>query len=556
MARCLGSHLLARRFCARCRRVDDPLLSRRVAALAARLGVRGPVVLLEYEGLAAPMAFGLWGRGIVLPAAFTVEYPPAQQDAVLAHELAHLAGHDPAWLLLAEVVCGGLWWQPLAWWARGRLHAASERAADDASVLVPGGPQLLADCLVRVGRRLARPAAPAWVSTQGRFRSGLGRRVERLLAEGPRTYPRQTARWLSCAKASIPVILVFIAVSCTAWARSQAEPSEGDDAMQVLASSWQRSLAAAVVAAFMGSSSEALADKPAEGDRPAVRSERESAQEQPRSRDAEGRRREEPRRGNPEQARPEARRDAAPPGRGEGPEALARKRQELEEEARKIQERLQNLPKDQGTLAERLEEELRAIRRKIGELARPAAARMPDREQIARHLEELKTTAERLVREGKTEEAERIKSHADQIKRQFSERLQPRRDAPPGSPRPEEGRRDVGRDGARPGPGPEDARLVHLRAAVGNLHAAGLHEQAERLSEEAERMLGDRREPRPEPDRPPRGDGPRRGPSEAAGPRDPAVSALMNEVQQLRREMNELRRELQRLRGQEPREER
>jgi len=325
--------------------------------------------------------------------------------------------------------------------------------------------------------------------------------------------------------------------------------------MQVLASSWQRSLAAAVVAAFMGSSSEALADKPAEGDRPAVRSERESAQEQPRERE-EGRRREEPRRGHPEQARPEARRAAAPPGRGERPEALTRKRQELEEEARKIQERLQNLPKDQGTLAERLEEELRAIRRRIGELARPAGARMPDREQIARHLEELKTTAERLVREGKTEEAERVKSHADQIKRQLSERLQPRRDAPPGSPRPEEGRRDVGRGEARPGPGPEGARMMHLRAAIGNLHAAGLHEPAERLSEEAGRMRGDRREPRPEPDGPPRGDGPRRGPSEAAGPRDPTVSTLMNEVQQLRREMNELRRELQRLRGQEPREER
>ena len=58
---------------------------------------------------------------------------------MLAHELAHLAGNDPAWYLLADILAAALWWHPLIWWSRRQLHAQSELAADEASLLERAG---------------------------------------------------------------------------------------------------------------------------------------------------------------------------------------------------------------------------------------------------------------------------------------------------------------------------------------------------------------------------------------------------------------------------------
>ena len=79
---------------------------------------------------------------------------------------------------------------------------AGERSADEASLLVPGGPRLLAGCLVQFGRRVRGESRYAWLAVKGSgFRSGLGRRVHRLLQMGgtarpapPRSAPSRRRR--------------------------------------------------------------------------------------------------------------------------------------------------------------------------------------------------------------------------------------------------------------------------------------------------------------------------------------------------------------------------
>jgi len=240
----------------RCGAAADGTLCGRVNGLARRLGVGRPVAVLEAAGLTTPVAFGSLRPAVVLPAGFAHDFDAPQQEAMLAHELAHLAAGDPAWQLLADLSCAVLWWHPLAWWCRRRLWAASEAAADEASLLVPGGPHVLAACLVTLGRRLSGPRRLGWLSVAGpRFRSGLGRRVQRLihLPAGSRRVPRR--RWLVAAKAALPVALVVVAISCTAWAHPQVTSSEGGTAMNVLTSSWRRSLAATVVLALWATTS-------------------------------------------------------------------------------------------------------------------------------------------------------------------------------------------------------------------------------------------------------------------------------------------------------------
>ncbi|NQU24323.1 MAG: M56 family metallopeptidase, partial [Candidatus Nealsonbacteria bacterium] len=240
----------------------DAATCRRVQRLARRLGIRRPVHVLQAGALKSPVAFGTLRPTVALPASFAEEFGSDQQEAMLMHELAHLAGWDPAWQAASDLACAALWWHPAAWWSRRRLRAANEAVADEASLLVPDGPGVLADCLLALGRRLARRQRLGWVPFEGPgFRSSLGRRVQRLLSL-PKRSPRAVSRGrLALARTTLPLTIVFVIVLCTAWIRPQATQAEGETTMSVLTSSWRRSLAAmAFVAMAAPMSNDAAAD--------------------------------------------------------------------------------------------------------------------------------------------------------------------------------------------------------------------------------------------------------------------------------------------------------
>ncbi len=188
-ARTLGLRLWLVRFSGRNEVVVEPETEERVRNLAARLGLHHRVRLIELAALDSPIAFGWLRPSVGLPAGFWTAYSRCEQDAMLAHELAHLAARDPLWQMLADTVSVVLWWHPAVWWARRQLQEASETAADEASLLVENGPSTLAACLVALASRMRSRRAHGLLQMTG-FRSGLGRRVERLLGFNGRDYPR------------------------------------------------------------------------------------------------------------------------------------------------------------------------------------------------------------------------------------------------------------------------------------------------------------------------------------------------------------------------------
>ncbi|HUT88915.1 MAG TPA: M56 family metallopeptidase [Thermoguttaceae bacterium] len=587
--------------------VRDEALCRRVAALARRQGIRGPVTVMEAAGLTAPVAFGIFRPTVALPTTFCDEFDPPQQEAMLVHEVAHLAGRDPGWQLAADLVCATLWWHPLCWWSRRRLREAGEAAADEASLLVPDGPDLLASSLLVLGQRLAgvRPRL-GWLSAGGLdFRSGLGRRVERLLSLSGRSPQAPGRARLAVAKTALPVALVIVAVLSTAWAHPQVALGEGGTTMNVLKTSWRRSLAAAAVAAMLiPISGDVMSQE--EGDRPvAARRDRQRPERGERPggereflrhqievlrlamnalREAErgdavelverairaaevtleGRRDDEARQirehappppelaeilgmaadlwrkfDKPEKAEEVARLAEAvraprdrdrdrERGEREGREerrreprevipSLQREFDELAEKAHRIERELGELGDGQDEKARELQgalagtrERMEQVERQLAEAARDRPHRetrdrepaerereMAERQrhELARRADELMEAHERAAREGRPEEAERLLREAEEIRRDLERR--PDRDRPDGPP-PEE-REEMER------------RVHHVRVAVENLHAAGLHEQAEQLAGQMERLLHGRPEPprdRPrEVDAPPRGEG-------------------------------------------------
>jgi beta-lactamase regulating signal transducer with metallopeptidase domain len=244
------SHVLLLIYRFRRVRLQNPELVALTAEVAARLGYRRTVHIVEAGKLISPAAFGLFRPTLALPAGFSTEFTRAQQEAMLAHELAHLAAHDPAWHFFARLTTAVFWWHPLVWWAQVQFRAAAERAADEASLLVPDGPGVLATCLVQLGSRLVRQRPLGWLSMAGGgFRSGLGRRVERLLClERGKGRPPGKRR-LGAILILGSVLLVAASALSTAWARSPAA-SEGDVPMN---NAWKRSLAATVLVAVLGS---------------------------------------------------------------------------------------------------------------------------------------------------------------------------------------------------------------------------------------------------------------------------------------------------------------
>jgi beta-lactamase regulating signal transducer with metallopeptidase domain len=221
------------------RAIAEAALRQRVEELAGRMGLRRPIRLFESSRLIGPVAAGVLRPSIGLPPRFASEHTAQQQEVMLAHEVAHLAANDPLWSRMADLAASLLWWHPLVWWVRKQLHAASETAADESSLLVCDGPRVLAECLVALGGRLTgrQPVGGMGVGGAG-FRSGLGHRVERLLQLPAREWAAPGRVRCALARTLAPAAIVAAVILCSAWTVPQTSTYESRMKNRV----WNRSI--------------------------------------------------------------------------------------------------------------------------------------------------------------------------------------------------------------------------------------------------------------------------------------------------------------------------
>lgn len=231
----------------------SPAIRVAIEQLASQVSVSPPKRILTSPKLGSPLHFGLLRPAILLPAHFEKRFNENQQRAMLAHELAHVARRDLCWMALSECVLATLWWHPLVWLACRRLRQRSEAVADEASLLLPGGPTALAECLLHFGNRIAAGPVPRWagLGAQG-FRSGLGQRVEQLLKLASTPHPCAIRKRFAGARVAITLVMLAGSVMGLAWP-IQTSSLKGDP-MNLIQQSWKRSAAAALVAMAVGTS--------------------------------------------------------------------------------------------------------------------------------------------------------------------------------------------------------------------------------------------------------------------------------------------------------------
>jgi hypothetical protein len=174
--------------------VDAPWLTA-LAKAQHRMGFKHGTALLTSNELPSPISWGVVRPVILLNAEAAQSYDEA--EAIITHELAHVARLDWAKLLLARVAVAFFWFNPFVWLLAREAHQLREEAADDAVLATDIDETEYAKLLVGVARHECRGlligahgVAPA--------KNSLARRVKRVLDGAVKRAPGGW-RWGSAA---------------------------------------------------------------------------------------------------------------------------------------------------------------------------------------------------------------------------------------------------------------------------------------------------------------------------------------------------------------------
>ncbi len=169
---------------ARARAVTDEHWSQAMARARLRIGLTRNVALLASPAISSPLSWGGLQPTILLNTDAVAAR--ADADAIVAHELAHLARADWAKLVLARVSVAMVWFNPLSWLLAREAYQLREEAADDAVLAADIEDTAYASVLVSAARRQgdglrlgAHAIAPARNALDQRVRRVLDRSVNR-----------------------------------------------------------------------------------------------------------------------------------------------------------------------------------------------------------------------------------------------------------------------------------------------------------------------------------------------------------------------------------------
>ena len=195
--------------------VDGAWLSA-LAGAQRRMGFKHGTALLVSEELRSPISWGVLRPTILLdPRAVSAV---GDAEAIIAHELAHVARLDWAKLLIARLACALFWFNPLVWMLARESHQLREEAADDSVLLADIAGSDYATLLVNAARHdnsgtliAAHGVAPA--------KNSLRRRVVRVLDANVRRGPVRTG-WGALSLVAVLAIAAPLAAFTTIATRA------------------------------------------------------------------------------------------------------------------------------------------------------------------------------------------------------------------------------------------------------------------------------------------------------------------------------------------------
>lgn len=199
--------------------VDMPWLSA-LAHAQRRMGFKHGTALLVSDDLVSPVSWGVMRPVILLDSRALAATHEA--EAIIAHELAHIARLDWAKLLAARLATALFWFNPFVWKLAAECHQLREEAADDAVLHSQVDGPDYASLLVGAARHgnkalllAAHGVAPG--------KSSLSRRVARVLDRGLSRAPARRTWALVCSVAAVILSAPLAALTPVAPGLDMAE---------------------------------------------------------------------------------------------------------------------------------------------------------------------------------------------------------------------------------------------------------------------------------------------------------------------------------------------
>ncbi|MGB6482601.1 MAG: M56 family metallopeptidase [Candidatus Acidiferrales bacterium] len=188
-------------------------------------GLQSAPRLKESAMLAVPATVGVRRAVILLPSDWRT-WSEEQLDAILAHEVSHVARRDALTQLLSLVHRAIFWFSPLGWWLDKQLTDLAEQASDEAALAGGADRTRYAETLLGFFAQLGAAPGRVWwqgVSMAKAAKAGSAeRRVDRILAwKGAISMKKSFA----VALIAIAAPIIFLAASVHPFiANAQAKP--------------------------------------------------------------------------------------------------------------------------------------------------------------------------------------------------------------------------------------------------------------------------------------------------------------------------------------------
>ncbi len=185
----------------------DASVERMVDRLASAIGARRPRVRVSPIDDPLALTFGLLRPTVMVSQWMLTHLDERELEAVLAHELGHVARRDYLLAWLATMLRDAFCYLPTSWMAHLQLQRERELACDDLAAAGTGRPLALAGALAAIWHYRVLPPGPQLaVSLAGEVES-LEDRINRLLDRAPeRAEPRTR---MTLAFGAAPMVLVL-----------------------------------------------------------------------------------------------------------------------------------------------------------------------------------------------------------------------------------------------------------------------------------------------------------------------------------------------------------
>ncbi|NRB50135.1 MAG: M56 family metallopeptidase [Saprospiraceae bacterium] len=192
---------------------------KQVQQLSIQLGVRKPVKIMASMKVQVPLVVGHLKPIILLPFGMLANLSPAQLEAILLHELAHVRRHDFLINLMLSILEILLFYHPVFWLLSNRILEERELCCDDIAVANCGNPRLYARTLLLMEEQ--RQQLTLAMSYQGK-KQHLMDRIKRICLQTP------TPSTSTSTKAGL-ALLLLLGMAVVSWANLPAFDSAFDN---------------------------------------------------------------------------------------------------------------------------------------------------------------------------------------------------------------------------------------------------------------------------------------------------------------------------------------